>query len=145
MDNEVTQAGDLWVDAWFSLWYQPRATMRLILDTDPRKFVLPIAFVAGVVAAISQAVTVSLSEPSNIPNMPHLPHLGPIGLGLGAILEGLVSIVSLYGLAALYRWTGHKLGGTADKIEMRSALAWGLVPGLYLEFANILMVVLGLA
>jgi hypothetical protein len=139
MDNEVTPAGDLWVDAWFSLWYRPRATMRLILDTDPRKFVLPIAFAAGVVAGVYGVVAPPSIEPSNLPHL----HLGPIGIAIAIVISGLVSIVTLYGLASLYRWSGHLLGGTANKVEMRSALAWAQVPGLYLQVVNIMTAALG--
>ena len=79
----------------------------------------------------------------NISELPHLPHFGTIGLTVGAIISGVLSVISLYGLAALYRWSGHILGGTATRVEMRSALAWAEVPGLYLGLANIVAALIG--
>ncbi len=141
-DEVADDAGDVWVDSWFTIWYRPRATMRRIVDTDPRKFVLLIAWMAGALAALnSQVMVATIDLPANVP---HLPRLGPIGIAIAAFIFGVISIVSLYGLAALYRWAGHILGGTARAAEVRAALAWSQVPGLYLAVVMIIAAVLGL-
>jgi Yip1 domain len=140
MTDDATPT-DIWVDSWFTIWYRPRATMRRIVDTNPRKFVLAIAWMAGALAALnSQVMLASVELP---PNRPPLPHLGLIGVAIAATLVGLLSIVSLYGLAALYRWSGHILGGTAQAVEVRAALAWSQVPGIYFAVAMIIAAVLG--
>jgi Yip1 domain len=128
-------AADIWVDSWFTIWYAPRATIRRIVDADPHKFVIGLAFAAGALASLYSLLNPSANA--------HLPHFGPIGVALGVILSGVASIVSLYGLAALYRWSGGVLGGTATRVEMRSALAWAQVPGLYLQMVNIITAALG--
>ena len=133
-------ASDIWVNSWFTIWYEPRATIRRIVDTDAHRFVVGIAFVSGAMAAIYSQVAASTV---NISELPHLPHFGTIGLTVGAIISGVLSVISLYGLAALYRWSGHILGGTATRVEMRSALAWAEVPGLYLGLANIVAALIG--
>jgi hypothetical protein len=133
-------ASDIWVNSWFTIWYEPRATIRRIVDTDAHRFVAGIAFVSGATATIYSQVAVSTV---NISELPHLPHFGTIGLTLSTIISGVLSIISLYGLAALYRWSGHILGGTATRVEMRSALAWAEVPGLYLGLANIVAALVG--
>jgi Yip1-like protein len=133
-------ASDIWVNSWFTIWYEPRATIRRIVDTDAHRFVVGIAFVSGAMAAIYSQVAVSTASVSSLP---HLPRFGTIGLAVGTIISGVLSIISLYGLAALYRWSGHILGGTATRVEMRSALAWAEVPGLYLGLANIVAALIG--
>jgi hypothetical protein len=133
-------ASDIWVNSWFTIWYEPRSTIRRIVDADAHRFVVGIAFVSGAMAAIYSQVAASTV---NISELPHLPHFGTIGLSVGAIISGVLSVISLYGLAALYRWSGHILGGTATRVEMRSALAWAEVPGLYLGLANIVAALIG--
>jgi hypothetical protein len=135
-------AVDVWVDSWVTIWYQPRATIRRIVATNPKKFVVGIAWMAGALAALDAQVAVATIDYP--PDIPHLPRLGPIGVAIAAILFGLASVVSLYGGAALYRWASHFVGGTADAIEVRAALAWSQVPGLYLEVVIIIATALGL-
>jgi hypothetical protein len=135
-------AGDVWVDSWFTIWYRPRATMRRIVDTDPTRFVLGIAWLAGALAVLSSQVIVATTDfPANVP---HWPRLGPIGIAIAAFLFGVISVVSIYGLAGLYRWSSHILGGSAQRVEVRAALAWSQVPGLYLAAVTIIATVLGL-
>src|SRR5487761_1902693 len=133
-------ASDIWGNSWFTIWYEPRATIRRIVATDAHRFVVSIAFVSGAMAAFYSQVAASTTSVSSLP---HLPHFGTIGLTVGTIISGVLSIISLYGLAALYRWSGHMLGGTATRVEMRSALAWAEVPGLYLGLASIVAALIG--
>ena len=143
MADEVADAaaGDVWVDSWLTIWYRPRATIRRIVDTDPRKFVLGIAWLAGALAALNnQVAAATIDLPANVA---HFPRLGPIGITIAAFIFGVLSVVGLYGLASLYRWSGHILGGTAAKVEVRAALAWSLVPGIYLTVVTIAATMLG--
>jgi Yip1 domain len=142
MADEVTSIGDVWVDSWFTIWYRPRATIRRIVDTDPTRFVLGIAWLVGALSVLNSQVAVATTDfPANAP---HWPRLGSIGIAIMAFLCGVISVVSLYGFAALYRWAGHILGGTAQAVEVRAALAWAQVPGLYLLVVTIIATVLGL-
>jgi Yip1 domain len=134
-------AGDVWVDSWLTIWYRPRATIRRIVDSDPRKFVLGIAWLAGALAVLNRQVAVATIDlPATVP---HFARLGPTGITIAAFLLGLLSVVGLYGLAALYRWSGGILGGTATAVEVRAALAWSQVPGLYLVVVTIVATMLG--
>jgi Yip1 domain len=133
--------GDVWVDSWFSIWYRPRATIRAIVDTDPRKFVLGLAWFAGALAGLNSQVMLATADlPSNFP---HLPHFGPFGVAMVAMFSGLLSVASIYGLGALYRWAGAILGGTATAAEVRAAIVWSQVPELYLMVVIIIATVLG--
>jgi hypothetical protein len=134
-------AGDVWVDSWFSIWYRPRATIRAIVDTDARKFVLGLAWFAGALAGLNSQVMLATADlPSNFP---HLPHFGPFGIAMVAMFSGLLSVASVYGLGALYRWAGAILGGTATAAEVRAAIVWSQVPELYLMVVIIIATVLG--
>jgi hypothetical protein len=134
-------AGDVWVDSWFSIWYRPRATIRAIVDTDARKFVLGLAWFAGALAGLnSQVMLATVDLPSNLP---HIPRFGPFGIAMVALFSGLLSVASIYGLGALYRWAGAMLGGTATSVEVRAAIVWSQVPELYLMTVIIIATVLG--
>ena len=133
----------LWLSAWFTIWISPRATIRQIVSTDPHKFVIGIAWFVGALAALDLSVSgASSAWPAHLP---HLPDLGPIGLAAAAFLIGVLSIVGLYGMASLYRWAGEILGGTANIAEVRAAIAWGQVPGLYITSLVVALAALGLS
>lgn len=132
---------DVWVDSWFSIWYRPRATIRAIVDTDPRKFVFGLAWFGGALAGLnSHVMLASVDLPSNLP---HLPRFGPFGIAMVALFSGLLSAASVYGLGALYRWAGAILGGTATAVEVRAAIVWAQVPEFYLMVVIIIATVLG--
>jgi hypothetical protein len=69
--NESTMAddaaGDMWVDSWFTIWYRPRATIRRIVETNQRKFVLLIAWLVGAFAALNmQVMAARIDLPANV-------------------------------------------------------------------------------
>ena len=109
----------------------PRATIRSVVDRNPRRWIVPIAVVAGLVAGIANVfgafslhhtdfemrmISVTFSR------MP-----GPMRLAT-AILWPLASVAFLYIDGSLTRWTGGLLGGTADTAEARAAAGWARVP-----------------
>lgn len=140
MDGTAT--GDIWVEAWLSIWVRPRATIRRIIDADPRKFAVGIAFVAGALAMVNIRANLV-----NAP-MPHmhmrLPQIGPLGLALAALFMGGANVAMLFVFGALYRWSGAMLGGAADAVQVRAALAWAQVPEIYLTIVGIIVAALGL-
>jgi hypothetical protein len=71
------------------------------------------------------------------------PRFGPFGIAMVALFSGLLSVASIYGLGALYRWAGAMLGGTATSVEVRAAIVWSQVPELYLMTVIIIATVLG--
>ncbi len=141
-DEVAAAAGNIRIGSWLTIWYRPRATIRRIVDTDPTRFVLGIAWIAGALGVLnSQVMLTTIDLP---PKLPHLPRLGASGIAIAAFIIGVGNIVVLYCLAALFRWSGQILGGSAQAIEVRAALAWSQVPSLYLSVAMISAMVLGL-
>jgi hypothetical protein len=88
----------------------------------------------------SQVMLATVDLPSNLP---HLPRFGPFGIAMVALFSGLLSVASIYGLGALYRWAGAMLGGTATAVEVRAAIVWSQVPELYLMTVIIIATVFG--
>src|SRR5579859_2464400 len=127
-DETAPATGDVWVSSWFTIWYRPRATIRQIVDADPRRFVVEIAWLAGALAALNMQVMAATIDPPA--SVHHLPRFRPIGSAIFAFIFGALNVVIVYGLGALYRWAGGILGGTATTVEVRAALAWSQVPSL---------------
>ena len=101
-----------------SIWTRPRATIRSIVGTDPTRYVLVLAALAGVRQALNEMTISQLGD-----------EFGPAGLIILALGAGAVAgMVGLYLAAWLFEVTGRWLGGTARARELRAALAWGGVP-----------------
>lgn len=142
MDGKMEGAD--WLIPWFTIWTSPRATIRKIVDTDPRRYVIGIAWLGGALAALNANVTfATMKLPPSYPRMPMVMH-GPAGTAVSAFLQGLVAIAVLYAGGSLLRWAGGMLGGTAQTVEVRAAIAWGQVPEIYLIVLRVMLAVSGL-
>ena len=110
------------LNPWFSIWTQPRDTIQQIVDEDPTNMVLLLAILPILIqwfgfVSISMLNGVSLS-------------IVPISINL---VVGLIfSIVFLYLNGAVTRWTGKGLGGQASSVNIRAAIAWSMVPGIWI-------------
>jgi hypothetical protein len=139
MDAQAeTQAetGD-WISPFFTILFSPRETIRKIVDTDPTRDVVGLAWIAGAVSALdSRMQLANLKLPEGYPQVP-LPESGPIGAAVTSFIVGLMTIAMIYVLGRLYRWSGARLGGTANSVQVRSALAWGYLPALYAAIVEI--------
>jgi hypothetical protein len=105
------------IDPFLSLWLQPRATIRKIVDSDPSKHVFWLVCVAAFFNCLNQASARSIGD--QVPT-------GALIL-IGAVLSPL-AIPLVYLGAMLGKWTGSKLGGVATREQVRAALAWSGVP-----------------
>jgi hypothetical protein len=101
---------------------RPRRTMRRILDAPRDRMVLPLAFLAIVSGYFSDR------------DVPGRFVQGEIGPGMTAMVFAilLLNVLLLLALFWFYSWVplfvGRFLGGTAEIRQVRSAVAWGLVP-----------------
>lgn len=117
---EAIQSGTPWQNfkPFFTIWYKPRATLRQILDTDPKRYVFILAAINGIIQALDRASTRNSGDTAPFSTILIIALLaGPIG-----------GIISLYIGGALLRWTGSWIGGKANASEMRTAIAWSTVP-----------------
>jgi hypothetical protein len=126
-----------WISPFFTILFSPRETIRKIVDTDPTRYVIGLAWIAGAVSALNSKMQLAnLKLPEGYPQM-SLPDSGPIGTAVTSFVVGLMTIVMVYVLGRLYRWSGAKLGGTANSVQVRCALAWGYLPALYAAIIEI--------
>lgn len=108
------------LNPWFSIWIKPRATMRWILDTEPRRMVLPLAALGGVSQGLQAATPRILADFPIVTIVGLKVAVGAIGGVLGVYLGGF-----------LIRLTGRWLGGSGDSVGVRSALAWSQIPTIW--------------
>lgn len=123
---------------WVTISTMPRATMRAIVTSDPRRHVLLIAVLAGLAwqvprhiasdAMASAAVRLAVS---------FFPIANPADFATAIaavqIVGGAVgSVFALYVNGWTFRVVGAWLGGRATSVEVRAAFAWSSVPLVFL-------------
>jgi membrane protein DedA with SNARE-associated domain len=103
------------LNPWLSIWTRPRATLRQILDTNPRAWVHRLAILGGIGEFIG----------THIPDSPPMPHLSPMEmLGTKCVLGILGGLIGLY-LGSFVVWmTGRWIGGQGTFVQVRAASAW---------------------
>ena len=122
---------------FFSIWTEPRETIRAIVDADPTHGVIGLAMVSGALQRLELAWFRALSHPGSVGGF--FPITVAIGVGFGAFF----GVVGVYAGAWLIRVFCRILGGIASLADMRAALAWSTVPGIAAASASILLVLLG--
>ena len=115
------------INPWIDMWLKPRATMRFILDTDPRRMVIVLAMIGGVARTLDRASSQSLGD--------RFPLAGV--LAFAAIFGALSGMIGLYLFGFLVRWTGGWIGGRGTAEGIRAALAW---PNVITAWALLLMI-----
>lgn len=114
MEDTNTQT----LNPWYSMWIRPRATIQQIVDHDPRRFVLLLAFNWGFIIYLESA---SAQDMGSI-----YPWQAIV---VFAVICGIMTVfIGLRIYTALIRWTGKWLGGQASVVNVRAALGWSSVP-----------------
>lgn len=110
------------IKPWSSIWFNPRGTMREILATHPKQYLLVLVLGGGIGQAFNYASSFYLGDT--------LPFGQVVGMCL--ILGPLAALISLYLWGWLLGWTSRLLGGIATAPELRIAVAWSWAPIVYL-------------
>jgi len=105
------------LNPWIAIWVRPRATMRQILETDPRRFVHRLVAI-GWTAGMAQGLVLS-DWGDAVPAV-----FLPVVFVLTAALGSALGLVLLYLNGFLLRLTGRWLEGQGDAVSIRAALAW---------------------
>jgi len=113
-------APDQALSPWLEIWVRPRAAMRRILDTDPRRGVLALMVAAALVGAASLAAEPKIAVLLRVPSS--------FLLGVAFVALPIWSIIGLYLFGFLIALTGRWLDGQGDAVAVRAALAWSRVP-----------------
>jgi hypothetical protein len=102
---------------WVHIWTRPRAVMRQILDSNPRRMVHRLAILGGVAAGLGANV-----------NLPGIQIPLPVIIVCKLVVGVLGGLIGLYVAGGLVLMTGRWLGGRGDFVAVRCALAWSNVP-----------------
>ena len=100
---------------------RPRATMRQIVDTDPRRHVLLLAALSGTATVLAQAEAAT--------------QLGvdlPIALILtiSILIGSLLGWLQMYVGGAILKASGRVFRGQASAQEVRAAISWSSIPNI---------------
>lgn len=141
-DSGVKAVSRGWIAPFFTIWIAPRATIRKIVDVDPNRFVVGIAWIGGALAALDFEMELNGGQlPASAAGI-DIPSLGSVGLAVFAFVLGLLGVAAVYGLGQLYRWSGHILGGSGTTAEVRAAIAWAQVPAIYITTLGVAVAIL---
>jgi len=125
------------VRPFFSLWVEPRQTIREIVDRDPNYGVIGLAMVGGALQRLELAWFRALAHPASVGLL--FPIRVVVQVGLGAFF----GVIGIYLGAWLIRVFCRLLGGVSSPAEMRAALAWANIPGITAATVSIALVLLG--
>ncbi|MCS6938186.1 MAG: Yip1 family protein [Roseiflexaceae bacterium] len=104
-------------DRLVSIWTSPRATIREIVDDDPRQYVIPLTVILSIAATL--ASDSFFDELDSFQDC-----MATIAIGV------VVGIIALYAFSALFCFIGNLLGGYATFQEVRTVYAWSSIPNI---------------
>jgi hypothetical protein len=100
-----------------TIWETPRATIRRVVATDPRRRVNALFFAAGAVGTLS-----GLAGASDRIVLP------PLAIALACLGVGALNLPIGHMNAWYKRWVGGLLGGTASRAAVVAVGAWATLP-----------------
>ncbi len=135
-------AAEVLASPYVRICIRPRATIREIVDRDPRYMVIALVVIASLAGVVANLIGGANPTAFTISGKP-IPLVNPhrwwmINLA-GVVVAPLFAIAFLYLNGAVLRWSGALLGGTAKAVEVRAALAWAAIPGIVVYAVNVLM------
>jgi hypothetical protein len=125
------------ITPFFSIWTEPRATIRRIVDSDPTRNVLVLAAIAPALNSLLRQWSAAMNGTAN-PSV-----LWPLFVAFNVAFQAGLGILFLYISGAIFKWSGSLLGGTASSVEMRAALAWSQIPAIAVEIVLVLALFAG--
>lgn len=117
---------------WVNIWVRPRQTMRAILNTNPRRWIILLALLSGLVSTL----VLWLEYPQR------QDYHQPIFIIALLVFGSLVGLLHLYFASWLLRLTGSWIGGKGTFTEVKSAVGWGYYPFIVVGILNILALLL---
>lgn len=122
-----------------TIFYQPRETMRRILDR-PDRWSLQIVFLAFVCASVNQIDARRLAEV--FPAIHILTAITTVGLAI--VGGGFLWVGTLFIVSWIATPIGRLMGGEGNVRDVRAALAWAMVPIIWSPIYRLPLVVLGI-
>ncbi|KAA3655808.1 MAG: hypothetical protein DWQ10_16790 [Calditrichaeota bacterium] len=106
------------LNPWFSIWQKPRQTLTEVIRTYGNKYDVPLSVLAGVVQMLSWASDKNLGASYSLFEI----------LALCLLAGPVYGYVFLYVATITVRKFGNMLGGTGQKSDVRTAIAWASIP-----------------
>ncbi|MGC2274987.1 MAG: YIP1 family protein [Candidatus Binatus sp.] len=106
------------ITPFFTIWTEPRATIRRIVETEPTRYVIPLAAIGPVIGALGFE-WVKAKELGNNGNLSVL--WAPWAF---VAVKAALGVLTLFIGGVVLKWTGSLLGGVASAVELRAAIAW---------------------
>lgn len=116
---------------WLSMWMHPRKTVQAVIEYRPNYGFILLSAIVGWPAAIQIAQIYALSESLSLPVILLI-------TVLAAPLLGALGIVIFSGITY---WIGKAMGGASSFAEMKCAIAWSNITGIFsvLSYATLIM------
>jgi hypothetical protein len=125
------------ITPFFTIWTEPRATIRRVVDTDPTRNVIALAAVGPAINALAGQWSKAITNTGN------LSVLWPLWVAVTVAIHAALGVVGLYIGAVILRWSGGLIGGVASRVEVRAAMAWSQIPGIAFEIVLLTAVLTG--
>jgi hypothetical protein len=125
------------ITPFFTIWTEPRATIRRIVDTDPKRNVIALVAVGPAIGALASQWSKAITDTGN------LSVLWPLWVAFSVAIHAALGVVGLYIGAVILRWSGGLLSGVASRVEVRAAMAWSQIPGIAFELVLLIAVLTG--
>ena len=133
MANDVPDS----MTPFLSIWTQPRATIRRIVDSDPTRNVLALAAIGPAMSSLVSQWSAAMNGSAN------QSVLWPLFVAFNVAIQAGLGILFLYISSVVFKWSGSLLGGVASRVEVRAALAWSQVPTIAIEIVLLLALFAG--
>jgi Yip1 domain len=111
----------------------PRATIRAIVDRDPRDRVIALVVICGFIGAVAAVMQFRSPQAFTIGSrsIPMIASATMWKIRVGQIIASpILAVMSLYVNGAVLRWSGGLFGGTAKAVEVRAAIGWASIPSI---------------
>ncbi len=120
------------INPWTHIWVHPKKTIRSILDRDPRRMIIWLALIEGVISAFAWAGQAGTAHPDrqDFHNFWALLALFVSG--------GIFGIIHLYFGGWLYKLTGSWLGGKGTFTDVKCAVGWSNYPFILANIASLI-------
>jgi hypothetical protein len=122
---------------YFTIWTEPRATIRRIVEINPRRSVMLLAMLAPVLTTLEHQWVAAMSGSKT-------PPWWPFQVAVEVVGAAIFGIVVLYVNSGLVTWAGRAIGGVGRALEMRAAIAWSEIPTITAAGASIVALLVGL-
>ena len=126
------------ITPFFTIWTEPRATIRRIVDTDPTRNVIALVAIGPALNALASQWSKAIGNNAN------LSVLWPLWVVVSVAIQAALGVLFLYIFGVIFKWSGSLLGGVASRVEVRAAIAWSQVPAIAAEIVLLVAVLMGI-